>query len=72
MCLLKLARGYISRRRQGTIYVSQILNFINIDKLKPLKIVVNCGNGAAEPMLDAIAQALLNENAPLEIIRGAP
>ncbi len=50
-------------------YVTQILNFITIDRLKPLKIVVNCGNGAAGPTFDAIAQALLNENAPLEIIR---
>jgi phosphomannomutase len=50
-------------------YVSQVLKFINIDRLKPLKIVVNCGNGAAGPTFDAIARALLNENAPLEIIR---
>ena len=50
-------------------YVTQILNFITIDRLKPLKIVVNCGNGAAGPTFDAIAQALLNKNAPLEIIR---
>ena len=50
-------------------YVAQILNFITIDRLKPLKIVVNCGNGAAGPTFDTIAQALLNEKAPLEIIR---
>ena len=50
-------------------YVSQVLKFINIDRLKPLKIVVNCGNGAAGPTFDAIARALINENAPLEIIR---
>ena len=47
-------------------YVSQVLKFVTIDRLKPLKIVVNCGNGAAGPTFDAIVRALLNENAPLK------
>ena len=50
-------------------YVSQILKFINIDTLKPLKVVVNCGNGAAGPTFDAIAEELKIAGAPLEIIR---
>ena len=48
---------YLASEAQ-TKYVSQILKFINIDKLKPLKLVVNCGNGAAGPTFDAIAEAL--------------
>jgi phosphomannomutase len=50
-------------------YVSQILKFITIKKLKPLKIVVNCGNGAAGPTFDAIAKSLVEEGAPLDFIR---
>ena len=35
-------------------YVDKVLSFVNIKKLKPLKVVANCGNGAAGPTLDAI------------------
>ena len=42
---------------------------MKLQKLKPLKIVVNCGNGAAGPTFDEIAKSLLKEDAPLEFIR---
>ena len=35
---------------------AQVLRLITIDALKPQKIVVNCGNGAAGPTFDAIAE----------------
>ncbi len=50
-------------------YVKQVVSFIETSKLKPLKIVVNCGNGAAGPTFDEIAKSLLKEDAPLEFIR---
>ncbi len=50
-------------------YVSVVLKFIDISKLKPLKIVINSGNGAAGPTFDAIANALEIEKAPLEFVR---
>ncbi len=50
-------------------YVKQVVSFIETSKLKPLKIVVNCGNGAAGPTFDAIAKHLIKEDAPLEFIR---
>lgn len=50
-------------------YVKQVASFIETSKLKPLKIVVNCGNGAAGPTFDAIAKSMLEEGAPLEFIR---
>ena len=50
-------------------YVERVLSFIDIDKLSPLKIVVNSGNGAAGPTFDAIAKKLSKANAPLEFIR---
>ena len=59
---------YLASEAQAK-YVTQILKFVNIDKLKPLKLVVNCGNGAAGPTFDAIAEALKVKGAPLEIIR---
>ena len=50
-------------------YVGRVLGFVDIAALKPLKIVVNAGNGAAGPTFDAIADALAARAAPLEFIR---
>ena len=50
-------------------YVERVLSFIDVAKLKPLKIVINSGNGAAGPTFDMIADALLKQKAPLEFIR---
>ena len=50
-------------------YVNQVLSFVDVDALRPLKVVVNSGNGAAGPTFDAIAQRLIKQNAPLELVR---
>ena len=46
-------------------YVNTILKFVDVSKLKPLKIVVNSGNGAAGPTFDAIADSLAKKGSPL-------
>lgn len=50
-------------------YVDRVLSFLQIENLKPLRIVVNAGNGAAGPTLDVIAKRLVELGAPLEFIR---
>ncbi|MCC5986099.1 MAG: phosphomannomutase [Pararhodobacter sp.] len=50
-------------------YVARVLSFVDIVALKPLKIVVNAGNGAAGPTFDAIADALSARGAPLRFVR---
>ncbi|PZX45744.1 phosphomannomutase [Roseinatronobacter thiooxidans] len=50
-------------------YVKQVLSFVDVAALKPLKILVNAGNGAAGPTFDAIADALAARGAPLEFVR---
>ncbi|KAF0171580.1 MAG: phosphomannomutase [Rhodobacteraceae bacterium] len=50
-------------------YVQRVLSFVDIAALRPMKIVVNAGNGAAGPTFDAIAAALAGAGAPLEFIR---
>ena len=52
---IKLGLSDISRDAREK-YVNAILKFIDVSKLKPLKIVVNSGNGAAGH--DAIADSL--------------
>lgn len=50
-------------------YVEAVLGFVDIARLRPLRLVVNAGNGAAGPTFDAIADALAARGAPLEFIR---
>ncbi|MBL4917327.1 phosphomannomutase [Szabonella alba] len=49
-------------------YVHTVLSFVDIAGLRPLKILVNAGNGAAGPTFDAIAAALAKRGAPLSFI----
>lgn len=48
-----------------TAYVDRICQFVDISSLKPLKILVNAGHGAAGPTFDAIAKKLKSIGAPL-------
>lgn len=50
-------------------YIDKVLSFIDPSSLKPLKIVINSGNGAAGPTFDSIAERLTTLKAPLEFIR---
>jgi phosphomannomutase len=49
-------------------YVRAALSFIDVPALRPMKILVNAGNGAAGPTFDAIAEALSKRRAPLSFI----
>ena len=50
-------------------YVDKVLSFVDIGALRPLKILVNAGNGAAGPTFDAIAEKLATVGAPLQFVR---
>ncbi|MBA4491321.1 phosphomannomutase [Paracoccus sp. S1E-3] len=50
-------------------YVARVMAFVDVTALRPLKVVVNAGNGAAGPTFDAIAAALASQGAPLDFIR---
>ena len=45
-------------------YVKHILSYVDVAKLKPLKVVVNAGNGAAGPILDVMEKHL-----PFELVK---
>ena len=46
------------------VYIEHLLSYIDLSSMKPLKIVVNAGNGCAGPIID-----LLEPHLPLEIIK---
>ena len=53
-------------RQESTLdaYVQHLLGYIDVTQLKPLKLVVNAGNGAAGHVIDALEQHL-----PFEFIK---
>ncbi|MBW6505121.1 MAG: phosphomannomutase [Rhodobacteraceae bacterium] len=46
-------------------YVARVLSFVDVAALRPLRILVNAGNGAAGPTFDALAAVLAAAGAPL-------
>ena len=52
------ARGILTRQNVMKPYVEHILQYIDKSKLKPVKIVVNPGNGCAGPVLDELEKQL--------------
>ncbi len=61
--------GSVTRQDIRAAYAAKVLSFIDPAKMKPLKILVNAGNGAAGPAFDEIARQLHAAGAPLEFIR---
>ncbi|KGJ90203.1 phosphomannomutase/phosphoglucomutase [Thalassotalea sp. ND16A] len=50
-------------------YSKHMLEFVDVSNIKPLKLVVNAGNGAAGPALDAIEQQLIAHGVNIEFIK---
>jgi phosphomannomutase/phosphoglucomutase len=57
-------RGTISEAPSKAAYVEHLLGYIDSTKLKPLKVVVNAGNGGAGLVVDQLAPHL-----PLDFVR---
>lgn len=64
-----LARGTLMSKDLKTDFAHCISDFVDAKKIKPLKIVVNSGNGAAGPALDAIEKVLIERGVNVEFIR---
>ena len=60
-----------SYHRQDTLpaYIDHILSYIDITNLKPLKLVMNAGNGAAGHVIDAIEAQFKAGQVPVEFIK---
>ena len=52
-----------------SLYIEKLLSFVNIKNLKPLKIVVNSGNGAAGPTIDKLIAVLEQKGVPVNIAK---
>lgn len=61
-------QGDVDKVNPRDAYAAKVLSFIEISKLKPLKILVNAGNGTAGPTFDVIKAQLADAGAPLTFI----
>lgn len=50
-------------------YVAHLLGYIDTSAIKPLKLVVNAGNGAAGHVIDALEKRFSTLNLPIEFIK---
>ena len=50
-------------------YVSHVLGYIQAESLKPVKLVVNAGNGAAGHVVDAIEERFQAAGVPVEFVK---
>jgi len=50
-------------------YVSHILSYIDCTSIRPMKLVMNAGNGSAGPIVDALEKYFYDSNVPLELIK---
>lgn len=68
---------FITKNRSGALqlltdksaYINHVMTFIDTDKLKPLKLVINSGNGSAGPVVDLLIAKLAQAGAPIEVIK---
>jgi phosphomannomutase len=56
--------GSVSKVDVRPSYVEHLLTYIDVPRLRPLKVVVNAGNGGAGPVID-----LLEASLPLEFVK---
>ncbi|MEZ7501702.1 phosphomannomutase CpsG [Psychrobacter sp. Arc29] len=60
--------GQLQLLTDKSAYIDHVMTFVDIDKLKPLKLVINSGNGSAGPVVDLLIDRLVKAGAPIEII----
>ncbi|MEE9338757.1 MAG: phosphomannomutase CpsG [Methylococcaceae bacterium] len=63
------AKGKYSSISILEAYVQHLLGYINTENIKPLKLVVNSGNGAAGHVVDALEQQFKALSVPIEFIK---
>lgn len=62
-------QGTLTQQSILTDYVEHLLTYINPQQMKPLKLVVNAGNGAAGHVIDALEARFKSLEIPIEFIK---
>ena len=61
--------GQLQLLTDKSAYIDHVMTFIDVDKLKPLKLVINSGNGSAGPVVDLLIDKLSQADAPIEVVK---
>ncbi|UNH41718.1 phosphomannomutase CpsG [Moellerella wisconsensis] len=61
--------GYYQKKSILKPYIEHLMSYISIEKIRPMKLVVNSGNGAAGHVIDEIEKYLHSLNIPIEFIK---
>lgn len=62
-------RGVLTQTSILTPYVAHLLTYINMDAIKPIKLVVNAGNGVAGHVIDALEARFKQQALPVTFIK---
>ena len=62
-------QGALRRENPRDVYADRVVSYLDVGVLRPLRILVNAGNGVAGPAFDAIEERLLAIGAPFEFVR---
>ncbi|MEE9326035.1 MAG: phosphomannomutase CpsG [Cocleimonas sp.] len=62
-------KGSISKHSCMDAYIEHLFTYIDLGNVKPLKLVVNAGNGSAGPVIDAIEVEFKKRNVPITFIK---
>ena len=62
-------KGQLQLLTDKSAYIDHVMSFVDIDKLKPLRLVINSGNGSAGPVVDLFVDKLSQAGAPIEVIK---
>ncbi len=63
------AKGSVQLLADKNAYIHHVMSFVDTSKLKPLKLVINSGNGSAGPVIDLLVDKLMQAGAPIEVIK---
>lgn len=62
-------RGLYKQQSVLGDYVERLLSYVNLENIKPLKLVINSGNGAAGHVIDAIEAQFKARHVPVEFVK---
>jgi len=62
-------RGGYKKMSVLEAYLDHLFGYLDVSKVKPLKLVMNAGNGAAGHVVDAIEKRFAELNLPIELIK---
>ena len=63
------ARGSVKQVSILEPYLDHLMDYIDLSAIKPMKLVMNAGNGAAGHVVDAVEKRFIDSGVPVEIVK---